>query len=166
MALANTASPRVGTPKQCVEFVPGTDNRSGRCKRASAKTGSTYLAPYISDLGRTAGEDTLSSRLCTYRTRCSTHSQSLAVAIQALPSIRCNYTELRAAAAGSLFSVAIRFVVDHVATRPRRFACACWTSCGTSWWPCATRTGTARCAGSVGAGRVAWMLLQGTSVSV
>ena len=34
-------------------------DHSGRCKRASANTGSTHLAPHITDLGRTAvgGQD-------------------------------------------------------------------------------------------------------------
>ena len=50
-------TPRPHTPKQCVEFAPRTDGHSGRCKRASAKMGSTY--PHITDLGRTAGEDKL-----------------------------------------------------------------------------------------------------------
>ena len=50
----------VPTREQCVELaptVPSTGDRSGRCRRASANTtGSTYLAPHITDLGRTAGD--------------------------------------------------------------------------------------------------------------
>ena len=76
------------TPKQRVEFAPRTVDHSGQCKRASAKTGSTYLVPHITDLGRTAREDRLNLPPYSAHTRCSTHSESLAIAIQALPSIR------------------------------------------------------------------------------
>ena len=77
--------------------------------RASAKTGSTYLAPHhTTDLGRTAVRVWRTASTCPPYSGCwdcplcnirmhtlihtlqHTHSQSLAVAIQALPSIRVN----------------------------------------------------------------------------
>ena len=72
----------VPTREQCVELAPRTDDHSERFKRASAQTGSTYLAPHFTGLDRTAGEDrtsTLSSRLCCTHTLQHTHSQSLAI---------------------------------------------------------------------------------------